>query len=157
MNIYTQEDLRDQKIGLLVVGDRVKDLKHHPLRYETKESYFRQGVVRECYCECGKVILLSEAIIRTGRVKSCGCLKQKNAQRAWEKKQRLLDLKKKVKDYKGHLLYLTTKLDLMRYCPLGGVQNKEDMLIIGKEIQRTRELLRGASCSFTSVKKNLER
>jgi hypothetical protein len=79
-------------LGRLTIGELVKDIRHHPLFVETPFGYVSQGKLRECQCVCGKTKLLSEAILRTGRIQSCGCLRAEVLEgRNREKNQNLRD------------------------------------------------------------------
>ncbi len=66
-------------VGRLSVGQLVFNIRYHPLFEETPISYIRQGRLRECTCACGKVKLISEKSLESGRVLSCGCLKREKS------------------------------------------------------------------------------
>lgn len=61
-------------IGRLYIGPVVANVKSHELLEYTPPSYLRQGRLHEVICDCGNRKLISESILASGRVKSCGCL-----------------------------------------------------------------------------------
>lgn len=68
-------------IGRLVIGLSVSNIRDHILYIETPLSYINQGKLRECFCNpelggCGRSKLIPERVLATGRVKSCGCLRE---------------------------------------------------------------------------------
>lgn len=73
-------------IGRLTVGDLVRFVRDHILYPETPISYLRQGRLREVHCECGTVRLVSESILATGRLQSCGCLRYEMRNQAQQDK-----------------------------------------------------------------------
>lgn len=83
------------KIGRVTVGDLVRDVRNHPLYIQTPQSYLHQGRLREVYCDCGEVRLISESILATGRIQSCGCLRKELIDQA--------RLEKLAKSEKQHL------------------------------------------------------
>ncbi len=70
------------QLGMLTVGDLVRFVQDHPLFLETPISYLQQGRLREVLCECGTIRLISESILATGRLKSCGCYRQSLREKA---------------------------------------------------------------------------
>lgn len=58
-------DLSNQKFGRLTA-------------LEATEKRINKSVVWRCQCECGKECFISAASLRSGRTKSCGCLKQES-------------------------------------------------------------------------------
>lgn len=81
------------RIGRLCVGDLVRFVQTHPLFLETPTSYLQQGRLRECACDCGQVRLFAESILATGRIQSCGCLRQEIRAAAAEGKLKRLQVK----------------------------------------------------------------
>jgi hypothetical protein len=74
------------RIGRLTVGELVRDVIHHPCYLETPTSYLKQGRLREVTCDCGQMRLISESILATNRVQSCGCLRQEIRQKSTQGK-----------------------------------------------------------------------
>lgn len=75
------------KINLLEVIERVVLLRQHDLFYDTPKSYLLQGPVWECHCHgCGQRKLISGAQLTRGKLKSCGCLRQRMWQEARQRK-----------------------------------------------------------------------
>ena len=80
--------------------------KLHPITLEGINKY-RQAVWL-CQCECGNFKIARAIDLKNGKIKSCGCLKQKSEQISYKKlyavwqsmKQRCLN--KKNKDYKNY-------------------------------------------------------
>lgn len=70
------------RLGRLTIGDLVGDVRSHELYASTPPSYLRQGRLREVVCDCGERRLISESILASGRLKSCGCLRHELRQRA---------------------------------------------------------------------------
>lgn len=58
-----REDLTKQKFGFL-----------QPIEYE---GYKNHRAYWKCRCECGRIISVREHDLKTGRVRSCGCVKSK--------------------------------------------------------------------------------
>lgn len=58
-------DLSNQKFGRLTA-------------LEATEKRINKSVIWRCQCECGKECFISAASLRSGRTKSCGCLKQES-------------------------------------------------------------------------------
>lgn len=58
-------ELTGQRFGRLVVDHR----------YNTKNPQNRDAVYWICKCDCGREVAASSASLRSGRTKSCGCLK----------------------------------------------------------------------------------
>ncbi len=82
-----------QRFGRLVAGDLVRFVQEHELFHETPVSYLQQGRLRECLCDCGQRRLISESILASGRIQSCGCLRQDQRAKAAERKIKNLNLK----------------------------------------------------------------
>lgn len=107
------------KIGFLTVFELVKDLKAHPLYYDTPSSYLKHWKLWECHCECGSVKLISENVLSMGEVQSCGCLKAKKRQDAWERKQQALAKKNHLREINTQLAIARDKFYLLRAAPAG--------------------------------------
>jgi hypothetical protein len=80
--------LQKERVSSAIKGKFVKQLTG--MRFGkvvvVKEYWKRRygGVCWECKCDCGnKSIFPSSDLIR-GRIKSCGCLKKENSEKAWE-------------------------------------------------------------------------
>lgn len=101
------------RIGLLTVGDLVRNVQSHPLFPEIKVSYLRQGRLRECICDCGKEVLYSEAALACGRVKSCGCLRQARWDRKAQDASQLNTVKKDILEIRGEIQ--SAKLGLSKW------------------------------------------
>lgn len=113
--IHVQPNL---KIGILTVGDLVSNVKSHPLYDQTPPSYLAQWRLYECYCECGNVKLISENALQKGEIKSCGCVRLKKRQEAWEKRQQARDKKNKKSEIKYQLATARDKLALLQMAPI---------------------------------------
>lgn len=64
------------RIGRLEVGDLVYNVREHELYLTTPFSYLQQGRLYQVLCDCGQSRLISESILASGRIQSCGCLRQ---------------------------------------------------------------------------------
>lgn len=101
MSKYKHNIETGMRLGRLFIGDLVRHVQEHPLYLETPVSYLQQGRLRECICDCSNMRLIAEAILATGRVKSCGCLRQEIRAKASQKKVGRLE----VKAAKANLLH----------------------------------------------------
>ncbi len=72
-------------------------VRQHPLYEATKRSYVLHGRLRECQCDCGTLILYSELALRSGNVKSCGCLRKLLLEQAYQQRLNGEGIKAKLK------------------------------------------------------------
>ena len=72
-----------KKTGQILIGSLVRDVQNHDLYLLTPQSYLQHGRLRECYCDCGQVVLYSEYILSSGEIKSCGCLRKRKQESAF--------------------------------------------------------------------------
>lgn len=105
------------RIGRITVGNLVRDIQAHPLYEITPVSYLKQGRLREVHCDCGADRLVAESILATGRLQSCGCLRQEMRMQA---RQRGVDnLQKKAEKARIQLdiqiLQAQLKLEMGRH------------------------------------------
>jgi hypothetical protein len=110
--------IHGQKIGRLFVGELVANVREHPAFHDTKSSYIKQGRLTECTCDCGKIVLYSWQALKTGRLMSCGCLRQEYKQKAWEKKQARTLLEMSIKEYKNKEEIAKSIFDILYHTPL---------------------------------------
>lgn len=67
---------------------KLKDLTNHrfgklvAVRPTAQREPYSNSVVWECICDCGKSVLVPLSILRSGRKRSCGCLKKNNITKA---------------------------------------------------------------------------
>lgn len=107
------------KIGFLTVAELVSDPKNHPLYYDTPPSYLKHWRLWECHCDCGQVKLISNNVLSLGEVQSCGCLKAKKRQDAWERKQQALAKKNHLREINTQLAIAKDRFYLLRAAPAG--------------------------------------
>ncbi len=101
-------------IGRLTVGELVRNVQEHPLFLETAVSYLKQGRLREVLCSCGVIRLISESILYTGRIQSCGCLRREIRANATEGKFRRLTIQQEKKILTGQIQLDQLKLRQLR-------------------------------------------
>lgn len=126
-------------MGTLTVGELVRDLKNHPLYHETPTSYLSQYKLWECHCDCGNVKLFSENVLSAGELRSCGCLRMKMRQEAWERKKALAQRKAHKREIQFKLSCAMDKLAVLKLAPPG---HRNELLLeeTGKEIRRLRSM-----------------
>lgn len=78
------------RIGRIEVIELVYNVQDHELYNETPISYLQQGRLHEVLCDCGRRRLISESILASGRIQSCGCLRKEIRMKATEKKAKRL-------------------------------------------------------------------
>lgn len=105
-------------IGRITVGELVRNVQTHPLYVETPVSYLQQGRLREVYCSCGQVRLVSESILATGRVQSCGCLRQEIRQAASQGKLERLKKKAAKRANNDAIRYEQEQLRILQRAPI---------------------------------------
>lgn len=127
------------KIGLLEVGDLVRNVKDHPLYPETPLSYIAHWRLFECHCECGAVKLISENALSGGKVKSCGCIRARQRQEAWERRQSKAQRKQHKREISFRLSCAMDKLSLLRLAP-PGLRDETKIEEIGVEIRKLRAM-----------------
>ncbi len=151
----SKEIIPGTKIGRLTVLHLVGDIRSHPLYEFTPPSYFRQGKVREVKCSCGTRKLISEAVLRSGNVQSCGCLKKEREENARRRKVTepplllaegtvcgRLTLGPLVRWVQDHPLFLTTPHSYLRQgrlrevtCSCGEMRLLSESVLVSKRVQ----------------------
>lgn len=141
------------EIGRLTVRERVRDIIHHPSYPDTKTSYLNQGKIHECACTCGRIVLLSEAILRSNRIQSCGCLRQENNQKSWVKKQKRLLLYVNIKEFEHRRLMAKDLFFLLRQAPHAS-RNEAKLLELAKEMNHWKAMKIATKRQLNKLDKN---
>lgn len=122
------------RIGRLLIGELVRFVQDHELFYLTPTSYLQQGRLRECVCDCGQRRLISESILATGRLQSCGCLRAEiRSSASMSKVKRLQDKAEQT----NLQLQIQIEQAKMRALTMTPVPYRDE-----KECQKTIEILR---------------
>lgn len=127
------------KIGILEVGDLVRDVKNHPLYPDTPLSYISHWRLFECHCQCGTVRLYSENVLVNGHVKSCGCIRAKLRQEAYVKKQKKAEKAQHKREIKFRLACARDKLALLMLAP-HGIRNQDKIDETAAEIRKLQAM-----------------
>lgn len=106
------------RIGRLEIGDLVFNVQEHSLFEETPKSYLQQGRLREVICDCGTHRLISESILASGRVRSCGCLRQEIHMRSSEAKIDRLRKKAAIHANNNNIKIEQLKLKTLQLAPV---------------------------------------
>lgn len=79
------EDLAGRRFGRLVASHRSYSKKYYPSFY---------GATWVCQCDCGNTCEVLAVNLKTGRTRSCGCLRSDNASEIIEKNRKTIPGKK---------------------------------------------------------------
>lgn len=123
------------RIGRLTIGELAHWVKEHPAYELTPISYLRQGRLRECFCDCGEIRLISETHLATGRIKSCGCLRRERKELGLKKKVSKIEMEMEQARLTGQLRMEQAKLAQQR----AALVKDEDR--IAEHVTRIREIL----------------
>lgn len=96
MRNYKEKFNIGDRVGQLTIGEMISRPQDHPSFDSTPRSYLRHGRLRECHCECGKVVLYSEAALRSPTLRSCGCLKIVSEEERYHRKQDQANYQSKI-------------------------------------------------------------
>ncbi len=87
------EDLAGRRFGRLVASHRSYSKKYYPSFY---------GATWVCKCDCGNICEVLAVNLKTGRTRSCGCLRSDNASMVIEKNRKTPSGKKH--SYHGEMM-----------------------------------------------------
>ena len=124
------------RIDRLTIGELVRHVQTHPLFIETPVSYLQQGRLREAVCDCGKVRLIAESILASGRLKSCGCLRKEIRQRTAQKK-----LNKTQRQGQRKIVAQQLKMEQAQLAVLKSASHRDDQAI-EESGEKIRELIK---------------
>jgi hypothetical protein len=113
-----KEIITNSKLGRLTIGELVRYVQEHELFIETPQSYLQHGRLRECTCECGNIKLISEYALNTGRVKSCGCLRQSLRVSAADKRLEKMKLVGKKSQVSNQIRIEQARLKTLKLQPI---------------------------------------